>query len=105
AAPAAAAAGAAAAAAGVRPLRVHGPSGGGAGARRTTRQGTIRLAPGAAAPAAARVDVAALHARCTREIGAQRFSTFLDSGGGHYGPTFRSVAALLQGVREVLARL
>ncbi|WP_009981521.1 polyketide synthase dehydratase domain-containing protein, partial [Burkholderia pseudomallei] len=58
-----------------------------------------------AAPAAARVDVAALLARCTREIGAQRFYTFLDSGGGHYGPTFRSVAALHQGEREVLARL
>ncbi|MBU9213786.1 amino acid adenylation domain-containing protein [Burkholderia gladioli] len=73
-------------------------------AGRTNSQGTIRVVPGAFEAVAA-IDLAALLARCPREIPAQRFYHFLDSGGGQYGPSFRSVTALHLGEREVLARL
>ncbi|MEO3712424.1 amino acid adenylation domain-containing protein, partial [Roseateles flavus] len=68
-------------------------------------QGAVRFGPGMDSAEPARVDLSALRARCPRRVAAERFYEYLDSGGGNYGPSFKTISALFKGEKEVLASL
>ena len=87
------------------PFTVRSSAGAEGGESQLNCQGTIRIVPRADATAPDPVDIAQLLARCPREVPADRFYEYLDSGGGNYGPSFRTITALHKGHREVLARL